>query len=303
MPGHWPPGMPGHRAPVTGHLPTTGHLPITGQTGDVETSSLPITGHRPASHRSLELERLNPAEIQESPTTGHDRSQGSRPLVTGHQNIILTTASESHTFGAEFTSKQPSTPRVLRPLEPDLCNMSDPSIVIEPPGNNWRSDNNKYRQIQTSLSGRRSSRDQCRDKHRSKKRRRWRSASTSSSSTSSSSDSRQRKSKRSKHRLLLLPQYHIVRYMTMADTREVATGHRLYRTRKFYSLRKYLMSRQLHLNRPCLALQEIQVPTMKWKPDPLIGQSMRFLGFCLRSYAQGLPRSILWQGPYLVLSS
>ena len=188
MPGHRPPGMPGHRAPVTGHSPTTQ------QTGDVETSSLPITGHRPSSHRSMELERLNPAEIQESPTTGHDRSPGSRPLVTGHQNIILTTASESHTFGTEFTSKQPRTPRVLLPLEPD-------SVVIEPPGNNWRSDNNNdnYRQIQTSLSGRRSRRDQSRDKHRSKKRRRRRSASTSSSSTFSSSDSRKRKSERSKH--------------------------------------------------------------------------------------------------------
>ena len=79
--------------------------------------------------------------------------------------------------------------------------MSDPSVVIEPPGNNWRSDNNNVncRLIQTSLSGRRSRRDQSRDKHRSEKRRRWRSASTSSSSTFSSSDSRKRKSKRSKH--------------------------------------------------------------------------------------------------------
>ena len=81
--------------------------------------------------------------------------------------------------------------------------MSDSSVVIEPPGNNWRSDNNNndnYRQIhQTSLSVRRSRRDQSRDKHRSKKRRRRRSASTSSSSTSTSSNSCKRKSKRSKH--------------------------------------------------------------------------------------------------------
>ena len=79
--------------------------------------------------------------------------------------------------------------------------MSDPSVVIEPPDNNWKSDNNNdnYRQIQTSLSDRRSRKDQSRDKHRSKKRRRWRSASTSSSSTSSSSESRKRKSRRSKH--------------------------------------------------------------------------------------------------------
>ena len=196
MPGHQLPGMPGHRPSLTGHSPTTG------QVGDIETSSLPITGHRPSSHRSLDLERLNLAEIQESLTSGHDRSPGSRPPVTGHQNIIQPSTSESHTFGTEFTSKQSSTSRILLPLEPDFGNISDPSVVIEPPCHNWRSDNNNdnYRQIhQTSLSGRRSRRDQSRDKHRSKKRRRWRSASTSSSSTYTSSDSRKRKSKRSKH--------------------------------------------------------------------------------------------------------
>ena len=77
--------------------------------------------------------------------------------------------------------------------------MSDPSVVIEPPSNNWRLDNSNdnYRQNQTSLSGRRSRRDQSRENHRYKKRRRRRS--TSSSSTYSSSDSRKRKSRRSKH--------------------------------------------------------------------------------------------------------
>ena len=176
------PGMPGHRVPATGHSPTTG------QTGDIETSSLPITGHRPSNHWSLELERLNPAEIKESSATGHDRSPGSRSPITGYQNIIQTTSSEAHTFGTEFTNEQPSTSEVLLPLEPDFSNMSDPSVVIEPPDNNWRSDNNNdnYRQIQTSLSGRRSRRDQSRYKHRSKERRIRRSASTSSSSNSSS---------------------------------------------------------------------------------------------------------------------
>ena len=188
--------MPCHRPPLTGNSPTTG------QVGDIETSSLTITGHGPSSHRSLDLERLNSGEIQESLTTRHDRSPGSRPPVTRHQNIIQPTSSKSHTLGTEFTSKQSSTSRILLPLEPDFSNMSNPSVVIEPPGNNWRSDNDNdnYRQIhQTSLSGRRSRRDQSRDKRRSKKRRRQRSASTSSSSTSTSSDSRKRKSKRSKH--------------------------------------------------------------------------------------------------------
>ena len=81
--------------------------------------------------------------------------------------------------------------------------MSDPSVLIEPPSNNWRSDNNhnndNYRQKQTSLSGLRSRRDPSREKHRYKKRRRRRSVSTSFSSTYLSSDSRKRKSRRSKH--------------------------------------------------------------------------------------------------------
>ena len=77
--------------------------------------------------------------------------------------------------------------------------MSDPSVVIETPDNNWRSDNKQT--SQTSLSGHVSRRDQSRRKQKSKKRRIRRSSSTSSSSRSASSDSRKRsrKSKRSKH--------------------------------------------------------------------------------------------------------
>ena len=56
------------------------------------------------------------------------------------------------------------------------------SVVIETLDNN----NDNYRQIQTSLSGRRSRKDQSRYKHGSKERRIRRSASTSSSSNSSS---------------------------------------------------------------------------------------------------------------------
>ena len=37
--------------------------------------------------------------------------------------------------------------RVLLPLEPDFSNMSDPSVVIEPPVNNWRSDNDKLHRL------------------------------------------------------------------------------------------------------------------------------------------------------------
>ena len=74
--------------------------------------------------------------------------------------------------------------------------MSDPSVVIEPPGNNWRLDN--IGQYQTSLSGRRSRRDQSKERNKHKKRRRRRSSSSSSFS-SYSSDSPKRKSRRSKH--------------------------------------------------------------------------------------------------------
>ena len=77
--------------------------------------------------------------------------------------------------------------------------MPDPSVVIEPPDNNWRSDDRQT--LQTSLSRRISRRDQSRSKHKYKKRRRRRSSFTSSSSRSASSEShkRSRKSKRSKH--------------------------------------------------------------------------------------------------------
>ena len=103
-------------------------------------------------------------------------------------------------MGMEFTNNTANnSKRVLLPLEPDFSNMSDPSVVIEPPDNNWRSDNRQT--AQTSLSGRISRRDLCKSKHKSKKSRIRRPSSTSSSSRSESSDSRKRsrKSKRSKH--------------------------------------------------------------------------------------------------------
>ena len=56
--------------------------------------------------------------------------------------------------------------------------------------------------------------------------------------------------------------------MIMADTKEVDTAHRLYRTMSFYSLRKQQISRQWHLNRLCHILQGTQVLLPKWKPGP-----------------------------------
>ena len=102
-----------------------------------------------------------------------------------------------HSYRHEIQNPTNNSRRVLLPLEPDFSNMSDPSVVIEPPDNNWRSDNRQT--SQTSHSGHVSRRDQSRRKHKSKKRRKHRSSSTSSSSRSLSLDSRKhRKSKRSK---------------------------------------------------------------------------------------------------------
>ena len=123
-------------------------------------------------------------------------------------------------------SKQPSTSIVLLPLEPDFSNMSDPSVVIELLGNNWRSDNNNndnYRQI-------RSLHPPLQLPH----------LQTLARESQKDLNIPTRREEGDIH-LLLLPQCHIIKYMIMADTREV---HRLYKTRKFYSLRKYLMSRQ-----------------------------------------------------------
>ena len=73
--------------------------------------------------------------------------------ATGHQssNFISAIISEVHAIGMEFTNNLTSLKRVLLPLEPNFSNMSDPSVVVEPPDNNWRSDN---RQVSlTLLSG------------------------------------------------------------------------------------------------------------------------------------------------------
>ena len=133
--------------------------------------------------------------------------------------------------------------------------MSDPSVVIEPTSNNWRSDNNNdnYRQYQTSLSGRRSRRIGL-EKNIDTRRggdRDWplhpplQLIHLQTLARESLEDLNVPiKREGNIHLLLPLPQYLIVRYVTMADTREIDTVHRLYRTRKFYSLRKYQISRQ-----------------------------------------------------------
>ena len=90
--------------------------------------------------------------------------------------------------------------------------------------------------------------------------------------------------------LLLLPQYHCQvrdygRYQRSRYSPQAVQNPQV--------LQKYLLFRQWHLNWPYLALQGIQVPISRLKPVPFTGQSMRFLGLCLRNYAQDLPWSIL----------
>ena len=209
-----------------------------------------------------------------------------RPLVTGHQTLYQPIVSETHAMGIEFTNNPASSKRVLLPLESDFSNMSDLSVIVEPPDNNWRSDN---RQAQTLLSGRISRRDQSRTKHKSKKRRRRRSSSTSSSSRSASSDShkRSRKSKRSKHShkerrrssssLSDNQSHDYGRYKRSRHSPQAAQNPSILQPAEITNVQT------IPLNRLCNALHRTQVQVPKSK-------LMKLSGFCLRSYAQGQPR-------------
>ena len=214
------------------------HRPATGQMGITqEFSSQSITSHRPSSHRSLDLENINTGESQYSPVSGQ--------LVMGHQTLYQPTFSELMPWAWFTNNTVKNSKRVLLPLEPDFSNMSDLSVVIEPPDNNWRSDNRQT--SQTSFSRRR--RDQSRSKRKSKKRRRRRSSSTSSSSRSTSSDSckRSKKLKRSKHshkkrrRSYTSSSSSSLSYNQSHDYgryKEIDIVHTLHRIRVCYSLQK-----------------------------------------------------------------
>ena len=168
----------GHRSPVKWVL----HK-------NFQVSQSPVISHPATGHWTKNI-NINTGKSQYSPATGQ--------LATGHQILYQPTFSETHAMGIELTNNTVNnSKRVLLPLEPS--NMSDPSVVIEPPDKQL-----EIRQ-QTNFTDfplwTYSRRDQSRSKYKSKKRRRRRSSSTSSSSRSTSSDSRKRsrKSKRSKH--------------------------------------------------------------------------------------------------------
>ena len=120
------------------------------------------------------------------------------------------------TLGSEHSFiNEPQNPatssRILLPLEPDFSQMSDPSVVIEPP-NTWRSNERHSSKIRLSQ------RDQPKRKNKSKKKRIHRSSSSSSSSRSASSDThkKSRRLKRSKHSHKIL----LNQVMIMVDTKD-----------------------------------------------------------------------------------
>ena len=109
----------------------------------VQVSQLPVAGH--------------PHIGRKYKNRGKSIFTSNQPLVTGHQTLYQSTVSDTHAMGMEFTTNRANlgseqsfrhevqnpannSKRVLLPLETDFSNMSDPSIIIEPPGNNWRSD-------------------------------------------------------------------------------------------------------------------------------------------------------------------
>ena len=173
---------------------------VTSQLGPSQS----VTGHPVTGHwRWITRHRLpspGMSQIIQSLVTGHQSTyqtpvSGIHAVSTEHRTSNQSILGSEHAFVNEHQNSTPTTKRVLLPLEPDFSNMSNPSIVIEPPNINWRSDNR-----QVSQSRRISRRDQTKRKHKSRKRRRHRPSSSSSSSRSSCSDSLKcsRKSKRSK---------------------------------------------------------------------------------------------------------
>ena len=94
-----------------------------------------------------------------------------------------------HSFAHELPN--PATSSRILPLEPDFSQMSDPSIIIEPP-NTWRSNDKHFPQTRPSRK------DQSKRRHRSKKKRRHKSSHSSSRSTSSISH-KNKISKKSKY--------------------------------------------------------------------------------------------------------
>ena len=195
--------QPGTSQPVTSQ-PVTGK-PVTGQT----ITGQPVTGQFiwSTSHWSLVIGHSVitghwvPVTItrhwafNQVPVTGHQAPVNLGTVIMHHSiGNEHQLANQSHMGSEQSFSNEPQNPtaskRVLLPLEPDFSQISDPSIIIDPPSNTWQSTDRHTSQT------RRSRRDQPKTKQRTKKRRRHRS---SSSSSSLASHRRSKRSKRSKH--------------------------------------------------------------------------------------------------------
>ena len=149
--------------PVTGH-PVTGQpitsqdftshpvtsQPVTSQPGTSQpATSQPVTGQLlpGTSHRSLNLDYQSPGTSQfitsqqspviQSPVIGphssypasisSHNSSGSNRRLAIHRNL-----GSEHSCAHELRNPATSS-RIILPLEPDFSQMSDPSVIIEPP--------------------------------------------------------------------------------------------------------------------------------------------------------------------------
>ena len=185
--------------PVTGH-PVTGHpvtgqpvtsqpvisQPVTGQPGtdqpDTSQQSFTYDFQIPITNQFISgYSPVNVPQQTYAPSVSSHVSQGStRRLPNIHHSGY------EHSEVTEFPNPATSSKQLI-PLEPDFSQMSDPSVIINPPN---------------STQTRPSRKEQSRRNHRSKKRRRCRSSSSFSSTSRSAflnSSRWRKKSKRSKH--------------------------------------------------------------------------------------------------------
>ena len=147
-------------------------------------------------------------------------------------------------FRHEVQNPANNSKRVLLPLERDFSNMSDPSIIIEPPDNNWRSDLDFHRlpsldvfpggiSLEVNISPRRGGdvdrllRPPLLGLH----------LQTLAKEAESKKDPNIL-IRREEDIHLLLSHYLIISPMIMADTKEIDIVRRLYRIRVCYSLWK-----------------------------------------------------------------
>ena len=134
----------------------------------------------PVTGRWTGLQSSYPASI----SSHHSRSSERR--LPSNDNI-----GSEHSFAHELPNPVTSS-RMILLLEPDFSQISDPSVIIEPP-NTWRSNDKHFSQTRPSHK------DQTKRRYRSKKKRIYRSSSSSSSRSASSNSYKNKKSKRSKH--------------------------------------------------------------------------------------------------------